>query len=207
MFILCPAGSYFTKAPYFFPLNFSLLKRVQSIISLHHIGAVQQVEELDPTECFLFPFPSDAAPHHNENAQVWSTCLAEEECLPFSPSLEKGPSEEAYCSLLYHRGSAIGIQALVIVINGRTTRESHWRSDHWSASKAFGLLFHWIGMVEDLYSPYSLYAAVLQAQLCLAAWGVMSRCPDESKAFCGWAHLSSAVSPQLWRLPCLLLFG
>lgn len=34
------------------------------------------------------------------------------------------------------------------------------------------LTFLWIGLIENLYSPYPLYAAVLQAQLCLTLHGV-----------------------------------
>lgn len=59
---------------------------------------------------------------------------------------------------------------------------------------------------ESIFSLLSLCSCPPGLALPPTAWGVMSCCPDESKAFCGWAHLSSVVSPQLWRLPCLLLF-
>lgn len=91
----------------------------------------------------------------------------------FLSIFRKGPSEEAYCALLYHRcNCAIGIQAVL--------DSHHWQDNKRKPLATWPLLFleglwlafHWIGLVENLYSPYSLYAAVLQAQLCLTLHGV-----------------------------------
>lgn len=121
------------------------------------------------------------------------------ECLLFfPPSLEKDPLRRAYCALLYHRGnSAKGIQALLMVINGRTTRESHWRSDIGLLRRS--LTYFSVNRThrESIFSLPSVCSCPPGPALPHTAWGVMSCCPDESKAFYGWAHLSSVVSPQL----------
>lgn len=119
----------------------------------------------------------------------------------------KSPAKEACCVPLPHRENcAIGSGASTIVVCGRSTRESHWQSGHWSLE---GLCLG-LGSIElkreSIFPSPSVCVCPPGPALPHTVWGAMSCCPDESKAFCGWAHSSSAVGLQLWRLPSLPLF-
>lgn len=100
--------------------------------------------------------------------------------------------------LLPHKeNSAIGCGVLLIVVYGRATRETHWKSGHWSLED----LCLGVGSIELNRESifFSLSVCLCPPGLALphTAWGAMSCCPDESKAFCGWSHSSSAVGLQL----------
>lgn len=126
----------------------------------------------------------------------------------FLSIFRKGPSQGGYCALLYHRGNcAISIQAVLDSHQRLGNKRKPLAIRPLLFSEGLCLAFHWIGLVKNLYSPSSVCSCPPGPALPHPAWGVMSCCPDESKAFCGWARLSSVVSPQLWRLPCLLLFS
>lgn len=151
------------------------------------------------------PFSSDAALHQNERAWVWSTCL-ERERARVSVFIKKGRAIKAYRVLLLHRKKcAIGCGGPAIVVCGRATREllAIW------PLVLEGLCFGVVSTELNRESIFFLSVCISPPGLALphAAWGSMSCCPDESKAFCGWAHLSSAVGLQLWRLPSLPLFS
>lgn len=81
-----------------------------------------------------------------------------------------GPAIEACCVLLPHRENyAIGCGASLIVVYGRSTRESHWQSGHWSL-EGLCLGFGSIELKrESIFS--SLSVSVPQAQLCLTLHG------------------------------------
>lgn len=101
---------------------------------------------------------------------------SEGECLSFSPSLEKDPLEEAYCAPLYHRYHwAIGFQAILDIHQWRDNKRKPLATWPLLFLEGLWLAFPWIGLIEDLYTPCSLYAAVLQAQLCLTLHGVSCR--------------------------------
>lgn len=110
----------------------------------------------------------------------------------------KGPAIEACCVLLPHRENcAIGCGASLIVVCGRSTRESHWQSGHWSLEGLCLGLGSIVLKRESIFSSLSVCVCPPGPALPHTAWGAMSRCPDESKAFCGWAPSSSAVGLQL----------
>lgn len=84
-----------------------------------------------PSRELSIPLSSDAAVHQYEKIEVWNTRLEKERiCVSV---FRKGPAIETYCVLLPHRENyAIGCGASVIVVYGRSKRESHWQSGHWS---------------------------------------------------------------------------
>lgn len=185
-------------------LLFSSFETSPVKISIRNIRVVQQCGGLDPAESSLSPLSSDAAAHQNEKAWLWSTRLERES---LSLSLERIQLKRpTVCCCPHRENYAIGCGAPVIVVYGRATRESQWQCGHWSLE---GLC---LGVSSTELNRESIFF-FLSVWVCppgparpQTAWGNVSCCPDESKAFCGWAHSSSPVGLQLWRLPSLPLF-
>lgn len=121
----------------------------------------------------------------------------------------KGPAKEAHCALLPHReNQAIGCGAPVIVVYGRATREKPLAI--WPL--VFRRPLPWcVGSIElnkRIYIlPLYLCASVPQARLCLTLHGAPCHAAQmKARHSAGWAHSSSALGPQLCRLPSLPLF-
>lgn len=181
--------------PFIAASQFSFFEASPVKISIQNIRVVQQCGGLNPAESFLSLSPQMLLHIKMKRSEVH----AERGRISVSVSVfRKAPAKEAYCVLLPHSENyAIGCGAPVIVVYGRATRESHWQSGHWSLE---GLCLG-VGSIElnreSIFFFPSVCVRPLGPALPCTAWSAMSCCPDESKAFCGWAHSSSAVGPQL----------